>query len=167
MAAQDNRVLKKNRFIALGNKKVCFLNLARKLGIRLYFCRHSLGGVWVFGRIWNHPAVLYLLLPSDLQLNVVQASRGRQETKEHESFGLLVRIRKRGLSFQKKGRGGSSVPVPVPYCGQSGGGGALVKDLIDYTRCDQCLANIKIRLLLWIYFPINLHNSPLAWEWKN
>lgn len=32
---------------------------------------------------------------------------------------------------------------------------ALVKDLIDYTRCDQCRANIKIGARpSWIYFPL-------------
>lgn len=31
---RTNTIRKKNRFIALGNKKVCFLNLARKLRTR-------------------------------------------------------------------------------------------------------------------------------------
>lgn len=150
MARRTNRIRKKNRFIAGGNKKVCFLNLARKLRTRQWNERgwRREGDEWMLNTCCClRPPPTHSFMWDN---NGAEQNRGRNNTPQF--LVCWFAIANVFYLFQKKKdrvRRTRRVPQCLRYAA------ALVKDLIDYTRCDQCRANIKIGARpSWIYFPL-------------
>lgn len=102
---------------------------------------------------------------------------GDESDEQYTTISGLL-IRKRVLSFSKripldvrhKGFAGdlsSATTHPFSFCSAQSRV-TPVKNLIDYTRCDQCLANIKIGPVFFKYtFQLICITHPFAWEWKN